>query len=69
MSVEVRDRAANEKIKRLVLYLLELEGERLRSVLQHLPPDFERTEHETICQMIGRIVKDICRCRAKLCCL
>ena len=68
MSVEFKEHCRDAKLKRFITFLLELEGKQLKDVLEHLPEEFENLEHETICQMIKRVVGKICRCRSKLCC-
>ena len=63
MSAQLKNKVAHEKLVRFMTYMLSLESQELHDVMEHLPPEFEKIEKETICDFIRKV------CMPKKCCL
>jgi hypothetical protein len=67
MSSNLKHQLAEDKMKRFVTYLMSIESNQLEMILKDLPDEFEKLEHETVCELIKRVIKNIMTCKYKCC--
>ena len=70
MTHQVSIHEQQQKLNRFMRYLLSLDEAELHNVMQHLPNEFEKEEHQTILEGVIKAVGTIFKkCKDNCCCL